>query len=72
MEISDEEVQFVVGTLRITNPKTLEKWKQDGRYKELIDLGYIYAPGCGRFRLSVCFCAACRRKSVLLKEVFEK
>lgn len=51
------------GTLRITNPKTLERWKQDGRYQELINEGYTYANGCGRFRMEICTCSECRRKN---------
>ena len=54
---------YYSGTLRITNPKTLEKWKQNGNYKELIDSGYIYANGCGRFRIDACTCSKCRRKN---------
>ena len=54
--------QPVSGTLRITNPKTLEKWKQTGKYQELIDQGYTYAPGCGRFRIGICTCSDCRRR----------
>ena len=50
------------GTLRITNPKTLERWKQNGRYQELISDGYIYANGCGRFRVDICICSKCRNK----------
>jgi len=50
------------GVLRITNPKTLQKWKDDGRYQELIDEGLIYAPGCGRFREEICTCSSCRKK----------
>jgi len=49
------------GVLRITNPKTLQKWKDDGRYQALIDQGFIYAEGCGRFRKHVCTCSDCRR-----------
>jgi hypothetical protein len=50
------------GTLRITNPKTLAKWKADGRYQELIDEGFIYAKWCGRFRKEECTCSLCRKK----------
>lgn len=50
------------GSLRITNPATLQKWKDDGRYQELIDEGYKYAPGCGRFRTEECTCTKCRKK----------
>jgi hypothetical protein len=52
--------QSYSGTLRIKNPKTLERWKKDGRFKELIDEGYIYAKGCGRFRVDICTCSKCR------------
>ena len=51
----------LAGTLRITNPKTLEKWKRNGKYDELINEGYIYANGCGRFRTEVCKCTKCRQ-----------
>ena len=49
------------GTLRITNTKTLEKWKVNGDYDKLIKEGYIYANGCGRFRKFVCNCSKCRK-----------
>jgi hypothetical protein len=49
------------GTLRITNPKTLEKWKANGKYQKLIAEGYIYAQGCGRFRKNKCTCYKCRK-----------
>ena len=51
------------GILRITNPRTLEMWKKTGKYQKLIDEGYIYAKGCGRFRMEVCTCSKCRRIS---------
>lgn len=51
------------GTLRITNPRTLEMWKKTGKYQKLIDEGYIYAKGCGRFRMEICTCSKCRRAS---------
>ena len=50
------------GTLRITNPKTLEKWVKNWNYKELIDEGYYYAIGCGIFRTFKCDCSQCRKK----------
>lgn len=49
------------GTLRITNPNTLNKWVANGDYKKLTDEGYIYAKGCGRFRQFVCTCIKCRK-----------
>ena len=54
------ETEFY-GTLRITNPKTLDKWKLNGQYQSLIDLGYKYANGCGRFREEECTCSKCRK-----------
>jgi len=39
------------GVLRITNQKTMKRWKLNGKYQELLDAGYIYANGCGRFRV---------------------
>lgn len=53
------------GTLRITNPKTLDMWKKTGKYQELINNGWIYADGCGRFRSEKCNCSKCRKKEVL-------
>ena len=50
------------GTLRISNPKTLQRWIDLGWYKELIDEGYIFAPYCGRFKTEICTCSACRNK----------
>lgn len=50
------------GTLRITNPETLQKWIDSGKYQQLINDGYIYAEGCGRFRKEICTCAKCRKK----------
>lgn len=49
------------GTLRITNPITLQKWKDNGEYQKLIDEGYIYASGCGRFKKEVCNCTKCKK-----------
>ena len=51
----------MAGVLRITNPKTLAKWKESGEYQKILDKGYIYAPGCGRFRIEKCTCHKCRR-----------
>jgi len=56
-----EKIEYFSGTLRITNPKTLERWKQNGEYQKLIDEGYIYAEGCGRFRMEICQCSKCRK-----------
>ena len=51
---------YTWGSLRITNPKTLATYKRVGKYDELINEGYIYAKGCGRFRTEVCSCHKCR------------
>ena len=50
------------GTLRITNANTLKRWKLSGKYQELIDAGYTYAWGCGRFRIEQpCTCSRCKK-----------
>ena len=49
------------GVLRITNPNTLQRWKENGEYQKLINQGYIYAKGCGRFRTESCNCNKCRK-----------
>lgn len=49
------------GVLRITNPSTLKRWKASGEYQKLIDEGYIYAEGCGRFKKNPCTCHKCRK-----------
>jgi len=53
------------GTLRIFNPKTLEKWIKDGRYQKLIDEGWIFNKGCGRFKKNICTCRRCRKNKCL-------
>lgn len=50
------------GTLRIKNPKTIQSWKDKGLWKQQLDKGFIYAPGCGRFRTEICTCTKCRKK----------
>ena len=50
------------GSIRVTNPRTLQAWKDKGWYQEQLDKGYIYAPGCGRFVTEKCTCWKCRRK----------
>lgn len=51
------------GSLRITNPRTLQAWKDKGWFQRELDAGYIFAEGCGRFRTEVCTCAKCRKKN---------
>jgi hypothetical protein len=50
------------GTLRISNPITLQRWIDLGWYKETINKGYFFAVYCGRFRTEICNCSACRSK----------
>ena len=59
------------GVTRITNPATLRRWKNNGKYQELIDAGYTFAYGCGRFRKGVCTCTYCRRFGEKNKLKFE-
>lgn len=33
-------------------------------HTSIVNEGYIYAPGCGRFRAEACTCSKCRKKSV--------
>ena len=58
-----EQEQYYVGTLRITNPKTIQKWKDNGKFQAQLDKGYLFAEGCGRFRTELCTCYKCRRKN---------
>jgi len=61
------------GTLRISNPITLQRWIDNGKYQELINDGYLFNVGCGRFKTEICTCSACRTKSrPELKKVLEK
>jgi len=49
------------GSIRIKNPKTLQRWIDKGWYKREIDKGYIFAPSCGRFKTEKCECVKCRK-----------
>mgnify|MGYP006925657791 CR=1 FL=1 len=49
------------GTLRIWNPKTLQVWLRDGRFQEKVEEGWIFSPGCGRFKKESCTCYRCRK-----------
>jgi hypothetical protein len=57
-----KSMEYYSGTLRITNPKTIQAWKDRGWWQAKLDEGWIYAEGCGRFKTEVCTCSACRRK----------
>ena len=50
------------GTTRITNPITLQRWIDNGKYKELIEDGYKFGIGCGRFVIDGCTCTLCRNR----------
>lgn len=52
----------VWGTLKIKNPATIARWKENGEWQKLLDQGYIYAKGCGRFRMEECVCNKCKKK----------
>ena len=62
------------GTLRISNPKTLEKWIHNGKYQQELDDGYVFNTGCGRFKIEPCTCSKCRRPNSgkNLKEVIDR
>jgi hypothetical protein len=64
---------YYIGALRITNPKTLEKWIHNGSYQKELDRGFTYYPGCGRFRSEPCQCNKCRRgKGATRQEVIDR
>ena len=50
------------GTLKITNPNTIQSWKDKGWWQKQLDNGYIYAVGCGRFKTEICTCCKCHKK----------
>jgi hypothetical protein len=50
------------GTTKISNPITLQRWIDNGKYKELIKQGFIFNPYCGRFTDNICECTKCRHK----------
>ncbi len=50
------------GSIRIKKPETLQRWIDRGWYQEQIDNGYMFNPGCGRFRTEKCTCSMCRKK----------
>ena len=54
------------GVLRVTNPKRLAQWKASGKFQSLINEGYIYASGCGRFKKEICTCSKCTNKKAPL------
>jgi hypothetical protein len=64
--IYEKEIE-VIGTLRITNSKTLQKWKDCGYYDKLINEGFIYAKGCGRFIKEKCNCSKCKKLLIINK-----
>ena len=50
------------GSVRIKKTTTLQNWIDKGWYQAQIDKGYIFASGCGRFRIETCKCSSCRKK----------
>lgn len=52
------------GSLKITNSRTLDMWKKTGKYQVLIDEGYFYSSGCGRFRIQICNCSKCKNNII--------
>ena len=61
IKIHPQEIECF-GVLRITNPITLNKWIESGKYQKIIDNGFIYNKGCGRFRVEKCKCSKCKIK----------
>jgi hypothetical protein len=57
-KIHPQEIECF-GVTKVTNILTLNKWKENGKYQELIDKGFIYNKGCGRFRIEKCKCSKC-------------
>lgn len=53
--------QYYSGATRIKKQSTIDRWKAKGWWDEMINKGYIYAKGCGRFRLEICTCSRCRK-----------
>ena len=67
------KVMEFYGTLKIRNPKTLQKWIDTGKYQEQINSGWVFNVGCGRFRDIKCECNKCRNsKNSPLKTVLER
>lgn len=62
----------LVGTLRVTNPKTLRRWLNNGEFQKELDMGYTYAPGCGRFKIGECTCHKCRNRGAMRRKIVEE
>lgn len=62
------------GSIRIKKAATLQSWIDKGWYQSLIDNGYTFATGCGRFRIGKCECSKCRKPNAGLenKAVLER
>lgn len=50
------------GTTKITNPNTLQRWIDNGKYNEMIKQNYLFGVGCGRFVFDGCTCTNCRNR----------
>jgi hypothetical protein len=57
-----DKVMEYCGTIRISNPKTLQSWIDRGWYQKSLSEGYIFNVGCGRFKTEKCTCSACRTR----------
>ena len=65
-------MEFYYGTLRIRNPKTLQRWIDTGKHQKQLDDGWVFNVGCGRYRTQKCECNKCRKsKNSPLKDVLE-
>lgn len=58
--MSEKQAEYY-GTTRITNLRTLQRWIDSGKYQAMLDQGWIFNPGCGRFRSGACTCHKCRK-----------
>lgn len=56
-------MEYYSGTLRISNPNTLQKWIDNGDYQLMINKGLVFNPSCGRFTQTKCECRKCRKKT---------
>lgn len=59
------------GTIRISNPNTLQRWVDFGWYKDKLNQGYVFNPYCGRFALEQCVCTKCRNKKENKEELIK-
>jgi hypothetical protein len=58
----EEYTESYCGTLRISNPNTLQRWIDNGKYQQQLNDGYIFNPYCGRFKNEKCTCSKCKNE----------